>query len=335
MSSPISSQPSPPQAASRGSGFSRKIASKVLILIEKFESLTRVRPLDKTPPFPQSPYTSARTSTFRRLGTSVLKRASEFAEQRANPPPEKRQAPKRRFLRISRHRTKNRVVSKQKVESEHIKSHNSSNGFDCDGTGSTIDSDSTLIDTDISSTSTPPVARILPSSFFDQLLPSGEHTPTRRRFGHHKRQERKKKGKSSENPIRDLEEIIGPKESTSANTKRKPVPLNLPVRGLTERWREVEREKVFREFNLKKVEEPPKGLMQKELNSREDRDSLTGFPREQLNLREADNSFGVLSNGNDTVKLAEMDYNNGGLYSDSFYDTSMGRSVSSYSLYSC
>lgn len=332
MNSRISPHSSPPHPTSRGSGFSQRIVSKVLLLIEKFESLTRAHSPDQAPQFQQPSYTAARTSTLRRLGTSVLKRASFFAEQRTGPQSEKTQPPKRRFLKISRNRVKNQA-SKQSNENERTKSHRSSNGFDCDGPVSTLDSNSTLVETDTSSTSTPPVARILPSSFFDQLLPSNEPTPTRSKFNPRNGWGRKRKVMQLSKSIQDLQGNVGQKEYTFVNIKRKPVPSNLSVEDLTRRFREVERENSVGGLKSKEAEALLGGVTRRELDPKKDQNSFRSLLHGQPSLKEADNSFGILID-NEAANSVKKPHGDDWLYGDSFYDTSVEECVTSSSLFS-
>lgn len=299
MTFPISTQFSPPQSIRRGSAFSRKVASKVLVLIERFESLTKIRAQDQDL---QSPETTAHVSTFRRLGTSVLKRATMLAEQKAGPQPVKTRPPKRKFLRIPRGRARRHATAKDS-NNDHL-----NNGFGCDGSGSIIDSNNSDIDT--SSTSTALVSWTLPSSFFFQLLRSNEHTPTveptieksntSRSWG------RKKKTTPPRRSIQELRGNAREREPAPIRIKRK-TPEDTSVEGLREKFQSAERS-----FRV---------ITPEELRLREEQ----SLPRGQSNFREAGSSFGMLSSNYEATRPSKMVHNDRWFYGDSYYDNSMER----------
>ncbi|RPB12966.1 hypothetical protein P167DRAFT_544995 [Morchella conica CCBAS932] len=233
--SPISQM----QPVSRVSTISRRLASKVLSMIEKYESLSHSNTRNQPLPHQQSANPASR-SAFRRLGKSVLARARLFVENAAAQTTPNRSLgrtvpPRRRFLKFSSKKKKHRATK------------NGSNGFDHDGT---ISRNSTLTETGSSITaSTPPVARILPSSFFKQLASSNESS-TRRKLK--SRGQRRKRGISPK--IRDLRLDMARKESSFSEITRKLMPPKVSVRDLKERFQEAERAYTHKDLRLEELD---------------------------------------------------------------------------------
>lgn len=271
---------------SRGSTITRRFTSKVLSLIEKYESLSDSNSANRVPLLHQ-PLRPAPISTFRRLGKSVLARARSFVENatgetKSNQKLEKIAPPKRRFLKLSSKHFK------------HYATENGSNGFDHDGT---ISSNGSIHDTDTSLTSTPPVARILPSSFFSQLTPSRKQKQTRGSFNPRGKW-RNRKMTPPGSTDKHVRADIGPKESAFAEIKRKFVLPKISVRDLTERFQEAEKAKMCGEFDLKEEGRTFRVLPSGEIKPEEGERASRVLPHEELFLpedsRDEDRSFGGL-----------------------------------------
>ncbi|KAL7269831.1 hypothetical protein RUND412_007480 [Rhizina undulata] len=198
----------------------RRVTTKVNHLIAKFEALSIIsqnpKPVASSPP-PRRSIASlvssganSRKSSLRRLRDSIRKRANWFVEKsekenKTDPPPPQTPPPKR-ILREPRSvdirtrkdpqdalssRPRRRVSVSARLQSKIRASEISeSSGTAFDGPVSIMESgdfsrtssasfsrSSTFTETTLS---TPPVARILPSSFFAQLLPSAPPTPVKR-----------------------------------------------------------------------------------------------------------------------------------------------------------
>lgn len=287
--------PSPP---SKGSAIGRKITSKVFLLVDKFESLTKVHTSNEASEFEQPSYV-AHTSAFRRIGTSVLKRATLYAEHKAGA-----QSPKRDFLKTSRAK---RQTAKNIKKNQRI---HTNDDFGCDGSGSTVDSNSpngdtgsTPTDTDASSTSTP-AEPILPSSFFRQLVQSGENTSRKIKKNTRKTTKRKKNSpmpsvndlrnnvrskpaaqdSRPESPAKDMPKNTRSREFGFPGFKRKSTPQNPSVKELRERFQKAERTQPVKEV-------PLRVLSREELKSRQ----------EQKTVNEAGSSSRIPSSNNNTA----------------------------------
>lgn len=271
--SPISQM----QPVSRVSTISRRLASKVLSMIEKYESLSHSNTRNQPLPHQQSANPASR-SAFRRLGKSVLARARLFVENAAAQTTPNRNLgrtvpPRRRFLKFSSKKRKHRATK------------NGSNGFDHDGT---ISSNSTLTETGSSITaSTPPVARILPSSFFKQLASSNESSTKRKSKS---RGQRRKRGISPK--IRDLRLDMVRKESSFSEITRKLMPPKVSVRDLKERFQEAERAYTHKDLRLEELGGFSRARLRGNIIPKElGKATSQQFLREKLMSRGIDGSF--------------------------------------------
>lgn len=293
----------PLPSPSKGSAIGRKITSKVFLLVDKFESLTKIHTPNEASEFEQ-PSDAARTSAFRRISTSVLKRATLYAEHKAGA-----QSPKRHFLKTSRAK---RQTAKDNNKNQYIRTNED---FGCDGSGSTADSNSptgdtnsTPTDTDASSTSTPKL--ILPSSFFSQLMQSGEKRSIKNKKNTRKTKRKKSSPMASvndlrnnvrpkpaaqdsrpESPAKDVPKNVRPREFGFAGFKRKSTPQNPSVKELRERFQKAERTQPVKEV-------PLRVLSREELKSRQEQKTVNG---PQLG-REVGSSSRIPSANNDTAR---------------------------------
>lgn len=209
------------QPTGKGSAFSRKVAAGVRSLVGRVESLTKTHSLpSEAPPCAETSRTD-RASPLRRWGESLLERATLFAEQNLTAIPAAEGEPGAFGV----------VGGRQATD------------YAYDGYGSTMEGHSTIIGTDAgsnSSRSTPPVARVVPSSFFRQLLRSNEKTA--RRVGASVRQVYGRRGRrtSPKMSVHDLRGNAGAKKSAFAGFKRKPAAEGEEVEGLVRRCQEAE-----------------------------------------------------------------------------------------------
>jgi hypothetical protein len=271
--SPISQM----QPVSRVSTISRRLASKVLSMIEKYESLSHSN--TRNQPLHQQSTNPASRSAFRRLGKSVLARARLFVENAAAQTTPNRSLgrtvpPRRRFLKFSSKKKKHRATK------------NGSNGFDHDGT---ISSNSTLTETGSSITaSTPPVARILPSSFFKQLASSNESST---RTKSKSRGQRRKRGISPK--IGNLRLYMARKESNFSEITRKLMPPKVSVRDLKERFQEAERAYTHKDLKLEELDGSSRARVRLRGNviPKEGKATSKHFLREKLMSGGIDGSF--------------------------------------------
>lgn len=255
------------QPVSRVSTISRRLASKVLSMIEKYESLSHSNTRNQLLPHRQSTNSASR-SAFRRLGKSVLARARLFVENAAAQTTPNRSLgrtipPRRRFLKFSSKKKKHRATK------------NGSNGFDHDGT---ISSNSTLTETGSSITaSTPPVARILPSSFFKQLASSNESSTRRKPKS---RVRRRRMGTSPK--IGDLRLDMAKKEPSFSEITRKLMPPKISVRDLKERFQEAERAYTYKDLKLEELDGSSRVRLRKNLIHQDGKATSKQFLREKI-----------------------------------------------------
>ncbi|KAH0607669.1 uncharacterized protein H6S33_002703 [Morchella sextelata] len=231
--SPISQM----QPVSRVSTISRRLASKVLSMIENNQQILLLGLL------------------FAALGRRTV-------------------PPRRRFLKFSSKKKKHRATK------------NGSNGFDHDGT---ISSNSTLTETGSSITaSTPPVARILPSSFFKQLASSNESST---RTKSKSRGQRRKRGISPK--IGDLRLDMARKESNFSEITRKLMPPKVSVRDLKERFQEAERAYTHKDLKLEELDGSSRARVRLRGNviPKEGKATSKHFLREKLMSGGIDGSF--------------------------------------------
>lgn len=211
------------QPTGKGSAFSRKVAAGVRSLVGRVESLTGTHSLPSGAPPCAGSSRTGRVSPLRRWGESLLERATTFAEQNLTAIPAAEGEPG--VLGV--------VGGRQATD------------YAYDGYGSTVESHSTIIGTDAgsnSSRSTPPVARVVPSSFFRQLLRSNEKTA--RRVGASVRRVyggRTRERTSPKMSVHDLRGNAGAKKPAFAGFKRKPVPGDSSVEDLARRCKGAER----------------------------------------------------------------------------------------------
>lgn len=218
------------QPTGKGSAFSRKVAAGVRSLVGRAESLTKTHSLSsEAPPCAESSRTG-RASPLRRWGESLLEKVTLFAEQNLTAIP---------------------AADEPGVFG--VVSGRQATDYAYDGYGSTMESQSTIVGTDAgsnSSRSTPPVARVVPSSFFRQLLRSKEKT-ARRVGASVRRVYGRREGTSLKMSVHDLRGNAGAKKSAFAGFKRKPAAGDLSVEGLARRCQEAERGGVVEDLGLK------------------------------------------------------------------------------------
>lgn len=192
--------------------------------------------------------------------------------------------------------------------------------FGCDGSGSTADSNSptsdtnsTPIDTDTSSTSTP-AEQVLPSSFFRQLVQSGENTSNKNKKNTRKTTKRKKsppmpsvrdlrnnmhpksaaQDSRPESPAKDMLKNVRLREFGFSGFKRKSTPHNPSVKELRERFQKAERTQPVKEV-------PLRVLSREELKSRQEQKPTNGRSQAQLG-REAGSTSRIPSSDNGTAR---------------------------------